>query len=166
LALNNLDSIVAAIVSKSPLLIAIDGGSGSGKSTLGAALAKKLNLALLSLDDYLIEASDAALDQRSPVQNFEQAFDLQAITRELAGRKQRREAVVIEGVYSHRPLWRDSIDFRIWIDMDKGRRLQSMQARGANSASQMRLWQATEDWYIQAFNPAAGADLIVQATHI
>ena len=35
-----------------PVVVAIDGGSGAGKSTLAAALAKHLDAALVSLDDF------------------------------------------------------------------------------------------------------------------
>ncbi len=154
------------IPAESPFLIAVDGGSGSGKSTLGTELAAALGFELLSLDEsFHIPVPDAVLDLRSPEDNFLEAFDRAAI---LARLKELRVAlpakrVVIEGVYSLRPEWAGLYDFSIWIELSPAARLLRMQVRQENTPSQMRLWQATEGWYIGAHKPQARASLVLRA---
>jgi uridine kinase len=160
----DVQTIAASFADKSPLLVTIDGGSGSGKTTLGQELASFLSAPLISLDDFIIEANDDILDKRSPEQNFLTAFDRSAITNTLKEHRDSSSTVIVEGVYSLRPEWADLIDFRIWIEMSPALRLERMKIRQANSQSQMRLWQSTEDWYIKTFNPVESADLIVDGS--
>jgi len=157
-------AIAASLPTKQPLVIAIDGGSGSGKSTLGQELSETLQAPLLSLDEYFVAVSDAELDQRSPVRNFFDAFDRKAIAKALAEQRASCKLLVVEGVYSFRLEWSQFMDFRIWIEMPPKMRLERMKVRQENSESQMRLWQATEDWYIKEFNPLKKADLVVDGS--
>ncbi|MES2202257.1 MAG: AAA family ATPase [candidate division FCPU426 bacterium] len=157
-------TIIASLPTKKPLIATIDGGSGSGKSTLGKELATALAVPLVSLDDFIIAASDEILDRRSPEQNFLEAFDRGAIAGKLKMLRDSSQTIIVEGVYSFRPEWADLIDFRIWIEISPALRLERMKVRQENSESQMRLWQATEEWYIRKFRPIEQADLVVDGS--
>ena len=140
---------------------------------------------MVHLDDFHLPVPDAVLDGRSAEDNFEDAFDTGYITEKIlkplrhgrvsSHRILNPEAsdygktrvikpggfVVVEGVYSLRPIWTDFYDLKIWLKMGKSMRLERMKKRGANSKSQMKCWQKTEKWYIKGIKPAALADIIL-----
>lgn len=168
------------------IMIAVDGGSGSGKTKLAEEWkAYDDSVSIIGLDDLHIPVPDSVLDKRTPLDNFNTAFDIKYITDKIlkplrAGKAARFKIlnpeaanagkirivkphgiVIVEGVYSLRPQWKEFFDFRIWIKMDERRRLQSMKKRGANTTGQMKCWQKTEKWYIKTFKPETLADLTV-----
>ncbi len=63
-----------------PLVVAIDGGSGAGKSTLGAALARRLDAALFTLDDfYQTSIPESDLLKLSIEDRLQNVFDWQRV---------------------------------------------------------------------------------------
>lgn len=74
------DTILAAInqklPTKTPLLVALDGGSGAGKSTLAWLIADAVGATVVQSDDfYAANVSNAEWDARSPAQKVADVID-------------------------------------------------------------------------------------------
>ena len=169
-----------------PLIIALDGGSGSGKSTLAMEWAEADQTAsVVALDDFYLPVNDETLASRGPQRDFEECFDLARIeshalrplvehgkasyqkldwaTNTLGEWKtlEPQGHVLIEGVYSHRPVWAKYVDLRIWIETPRAIRRARMAARGYISDKQMDCWQNAEQWYMDTFRPMEKADFVI-----
>jgi uridine kinase len=171
--------------SGSPVLIAIDGRSGVGKSTLAAALARRLNAALVSGDDFFAGGSDAEWARRSPGERADQCIDWRRLRREaleplLAGRPaawrpfytaetpvvvEPKSVIVLDGVYSGRPELIDLVDLAVLVVMpdDQARRRRLVAREGESfMAGWHRLWDAAEEHYFASVAPRSRFDLVIE----
>lgn len=109
-------------------VIAIDGRSGGGKTTLARGLARELNAALLSTDDFawwhslfdwtqmLLENAVAPLRLGLPVEYTPDAWTERGRPGCISARAS--EFVVIEGVGALQTAMREQVDVAIWVQSD------------------------------------------------
>jgi uridine kinase len=169
------------------VIVAIDGAGGAGKSTLANGIRAALGHgSIVQVDDFYRPLSDdqrAALDPRG---GYERYFDWRrmrdcALVPLRAGTIARYRRydwttnrlaewievapctiVMVDGVYSMRPEFRELIDVAIFVDTPRAERRDRMTARGHNPHDWIERWMAAEDWYLENVKPARHADLIVE----
>ena len=130
----------ALLTQKKRAVIAIDGGAGSGKTTLAAELAERFGAFVIHTDDFFLRP-----EQRTP-ERFAEAggnFDRERFFREVLIPLKKGEAfsyqkfdchtlslsesvevmptllTVIEGSYSHHPLFEGFYDLRIFLSISE-----------------------------------------------
>lgn len=159
--------------SKKPFIIAIDGCSGSGKSTLASALAKSLDAAIISGDDFYSGGIDLRDDDpetlaaicinwkklqkvlteiRSKNQVTYHPFDWGAFDGSLSSKLTTIEPsniIILEGVYSNRRELRDLVDYSTLIQIDDEERFQRLMLREGQISEWERQWHRGEDWYFE-----------------
>lgn len=129
------ESIVAALQrwrtnarragSATPICVALDGASGTGKSTLANAIARKLDLALIPLDDFFAaDIPDSAWDTFTIAERLERVFDWQRV----------RESVLLP-LRAGQPARWYAFDFVSGLQPDGTYRLQSQPIERAPTAA-------------------------------
>ncbi len=122
---------------KDRLIVALEGGAASGKTTLAAQLAAHFHAPVIAMDDFFLPSSlrtpqrfaqvggnihyerfneqvADAVRNRRPIQY--DVFDCHAgIIRERILIPEEQPLVLVEGVYSLHPLFRDIYDLRIFL---------------------------------------------------
>ncbi len=174
--------------SSGPFVVAIDGRSGTGKSTLAAALAERLDAALIAGDDFY--AGGTALRDDDPAAraaaciDWTRQRDVLAALR--AGRTARwrafdwdvfdgrlvdapttlapRTVVILEGVYAARPELADLLDLRILAVTQDAEREARLIAREGTMGPWERQWHAAEAHYFAEIMRPEAFDLVFHAT--
>lgn len=168
-----------------PSIVALDGRSGAGKSTLAAALARRLNAAVLEGDDFYaggIEVRHDSPEMRAaacidwtrqrPVlealragrEGVWRAFDWEAFDGRLCDvptRLEPRPIVIIEGVYAARSELADLVDQRILVTAPDDLRGQRLEAREGSIGPWDRQWHEAEEFYFRHLMPPDQFDLVV-----
>ena len=173
--------------SASPRLIAVDGRSGVGKSTFAERLARRLDAALISGDDFYAggtdlrsdapeELADACIDRArlgSVLQQLKvnrsaryapfdwEAFDGAAAKRERVIHP--REILVLEGVYSNHPDLREFIDLSVLLRLPEPERQRRLLAREGEITQWERQWHRAEAWYFQHLAQPEDFDVVASA---
>ena len=180
------EAIVAKVPEQAePCVIAVDGFSAAGKSTIGAALATYLGAALLHMDDFYRDMTDAERRALSAARGIDQYFDWPRLRTEallpLRGAEtacfagfdwkagiglgpmhtvEPRPFIVLEGVYSGRPDLEDLVDLAVFVDAPADARRARRRARHDSHDWEAR-WDAAERLYFSEIRPASSFDVVV-----
>ncbi|MDZ4374043.1 MAG: hypothetical protein U1C74_21820 [Phenylobacterium sp.] len=168
-----------------PHIVGLDGRSGVGKSTVAAALAERLEAAVIAGDDFF--AGGVAIRDDSPESRAAacidwtrqrcvlealrtgreadwRAFDWEAFDGRLCDRATRvapRPVVILEGVYSARPELHDLLDTRVLLTLPDSLRNTRLRNREGALGPWERQWQEAEDVYFAQIMPLDRFDLIL-----
>lgn len=176
----------------SPYLVAIDGPCASGKTVLTQELRDlletvySLKVELIELDHFFLpsylrnenrfaepggnihyerfqqEVIEPLLAHNAPKYSV---FDCGIM--DYAGKIEIKHSdiILIEGVYSHHPLWHDKLNLRIFCHADIDTRLKRIEERDGQIKLQRFIneWIPMEDRYFEAFNVKNESDIIFQS---
>ncbi|MFN7165132.1 MAG: hypothetical protein ACK4P2_09980 [Hyphomonas sp.] len=167
-----------------PFMIALDGRSAAGKTLLAAALAERLEAAVIEGDDFycggievrperpaaLVEACIDWRQQRLVLEALRSgqaaawhAFDWDAFDGRLCEEqtvKAPRPIVILEGVYSARPELADLIDLAVMVRADEAVRESRLLAREGVIGPWERQWYAAEEYYFEFIRPLTSFDML------
>jgi uridine kinase len=174
-------------VTRSPVVMALDGPSAAGTSTLAAILGARFSSSVIAGDDFYRDMPQERRWALTAVQGVEEYFDWQRL-REVAleplraGRPARYHpfswrpegglddrlvtvepapVIIVEGVYAARPELRDLVDVSILVDTPAEERLRRLIARGHGNDAWWSRWGAAEDHYYTAIAPPQSFDLVI-----
>lgn len=155
-------------------IVAIDGCGGAGKSTLATRLAKFLgDCAVVHTDDFASMDNSQNWYPRmleqflEPVRGNEIAkFQKYDWNRRQPGDwitiAPPQRFIILEGVTSSRTEFRPFLSYKIFVQTDRGVRLErGLKRDGQQALDLWQEWMREEDEYIARDNPEAVADLIV-----
>ena len=153
-------------------IVAIDGAGGAGKSTLAAWLATELDAPVIHTDDF------ASWD--NPIEWWPELIE-RALKPLAAGRSARYQpsvwardhqspvviepggTVVLEGVTASRIAFRPYLAYSIWVETDRGVRLQrGIDRDGEAARTQWERWMEAEDRYVESERPAERANVVLR----
>jgi uridine kinase len=181
-----------------PVLVAIDGRSGAGKSTLAARLAKLVDGVVVESDDFFSGGSDEEWAERTPEEKADRCIDWRRLRREaleplLAGRaaeyrpfnfstgfglaehivrREAKQVVVLDGVYSGRPELAEIVDLAVLVEVsdDLARRQRLVDREGILfMTSWHALWDPAEDYYFAHMSPdhdSISSSPLTERTHL
>jgi uridine kinase len=157
--------------------MAIDGPGGSGKSTLARQLAADLGAEIISMDSFLLPATNYRLSAIAKNYDLDR-FGQEVIDPIMAGEPIRYQVaqlepgkmstvkipvdkpVIVEGIYSFEVRFREAYDFSIFVHANR----ETLLHRGMNqggSGSWLDKWLVGEETYLEAQSPMSAATLIV-----
>lgn len=152
-------------------VIAVDGPGGAGKSTLASCLARELDAAIVSTDDFaswanpidwwpdLIEKVLAPLAAGRNVQYTPTSWGGPPKGDVII---QPGGTVLLEGVGASREAFRPYLTYSIWIETPRELRLRRGLARdGEDARDDWDRWMAAEDAYVERERPAEHADVVL-----
>jgi uridine kinase len=160
--------------------MAIDGPGGSGKSTLAGQLAKDLGAEIISMDSFLLPATNyrlSAIAKNYDLERFgHEVIDPLVLgepikyrvadinTGELKAVKvPAGKPVIIDGIYSFEVRFREAYDFSIFVNANR----ETLLHRGMNqggSGSWLDKWLVGEETYLEAQSPMSATTLIVDGS--
>jgi uridine kinase len=173
------------------ILVAFDGHSDAGKSTLAAAVADRMDAAVVHADDFYRDMPEGDRIELTPAQGVDRYFDWERLRREavlplaqgMRARYRRfdwetghgftgeiaveaREVVLVEGVYSARPEFEDLLALKVLVEVAESTREQRRQQRARTVSRDDPVgwdarWHAAEWHYFHAIRPRGTFDLIV-----
>ena len=168
-----------------PVLAALDGHSAAGKSTLAAAIASEVETAVIPMDDFYRDESDALRQTYDAAQGVDRYFDWQRLLEQAvlplrAGTSSNYQAfdwhagaglaapttiepasvVILEGVYSARPELRPYLDLTVLVEAPAEARLQRQRERHDPHDWEAR-WDAAERLYVTSICPRASFDIVI-----
>lgn len=158
-----------------PLILAIEGGAASGKSTLAAELGNYFQAPVISMDEFVLppalrtperfsepggnihyERFDAQV--AAPIREGKpfsyQVFDCSKM--DFGGEKEipAGSILIVEGVYSLHPCYRDIFNLRLFLQTDPATQDQRLRARGDWLYRRFQQdWLPMEQAYYNAFHP-------------
>jgi uridine kinase len=131
----------------------LDGHSGAGKSTIAAAVAERIDAAVIHVDDFYREMLDSERIQLLPAQGVARYFDWERLRAQailpLAQRMRAeygcfdwvtghgltkavtvdpRDIVLVEGIYAARPEFDDLLDLKVLVEVAIATRKESAAA--------------------------------------
>lgn len=173
-----------ALLAKKPrVVLAIDGGACSGKTTLAAELEKRFGAAVIHADDFFLRP-----EQRTPERfaeaggNFDRErffeevllplkkggafsyrkFDCHTMTLTETVEVAPTSLVVIEGSYSHHPLFDGFYDLRVFLSISASEQRKRILARNEDLADQFfSRWIPFENRYFRTFFIEKKADIVI-----
>lgn len=178
--------------SDSPFLAAIDGPCASGKTLLSRDILNQLisryglNVGLIEIDHFFLPPglrSETRFAEPGGNIHYER-FQQEVIEPILAHQAPKysvfdcsimdysgtievlvSDMILIEGVYSHHPLWRDELDLRIFCHANMDVRLQRLEKRDGQQKLRRFIdeWIPMEDKYFEAFDVKNKSDIIFQS---
>ena len=158
--------------------MAIDGPGGSGKSTLAKQLANDLGAEIISMDAFLLPATNYRLSAIARNYDLER-FGQEVIDPILAGEPIRYQVadnntgklrsikvpadkpVIIDGIYSFEVRFREAYDFSIFVHANRETLLHRGMSMQGGSGSWLDKWLIGEETYLEAQSPMSAATLIV-----
>jgi uridine kinase len=166
-------------------IFAIDGHSAAGKSTFAAALAARLDAALIPGDDFYRVMNDEERAQLSPSEGIERYFDWERMRAEvLVPLRDGRDAVyraydwgsgllteeattigaasavVVDGVYSSRPELEEFFELSVFVSAPEDGRSARQLQRG-DTVEWLRRWDDAEKLFFAQVRPPQSFDLVV-----
>ena len=174
------------------VVVALDGHSGAGKSTLAAAVAERVDAAVVHVDDFYRDMPDSERLEVTAAQGFDRYFDWERLRAEailpLAQQTQAhygcfdwvtghglteavsvdpRDVVLVEGVYAARPEFDDLLDLKVLVEVPEATREERRQQRARTVSRDDphgwdARWRAAESHYFRAIRPRETFDLIVR----
>lgn len=162
--------------------IAIDGPGGSGKSTLARQLAHDLGAEIISMDSFLLPATNYRLSA------IAKNYDLERFNHEVIdpimvgepikyqvgsaepGKKQPAvtipvdKPVIIDGIYSLEVRFREAYDFSIFVHANREVLLHRGMSNKGDSVSWLDKWLVGEETYLDAQSPMSAASLILDGS--
>ncbi|NLW12257.1 MAG: AAA family ATPase [Clostridiaceae bacterium] len=175
-----------------PYLAAIDGPCASGKTVLAKELKKQLeasyglSIGLIELDHFFLppalrtEARFAEPGGNIHYERFQQEVILPVLASHTPAYKvfdcgimdyaeeivmTENNIILIEGVYSHHPLWRDNLDLKIFCQADLDERLERIEKRDGQKKLKRFIdeWIPLEDKYFTTYNISESSDIMFQS---
>jgi len=174
------------------IVVALDGHSGAGKSTLAAAVAERIDAAVVHVDDFYRDMPESERLELTAEQGVDRYFDWERLRAEAIiplGQRTRaqyrrfdwasghgltndisldpRDVVLLEGVYAARPEFEDLLDLKVLVELPDAAREQR-RAQRARSVSRDdpdgwdARWNAAERHYFRVIRPQQTFDLIVR----
>ncbi|HIV85902.1 MAG TPA: uridine kinase [Candidatus Monoglobus merdigallinarum] len=176
------EKISALLTEKQRIFIAIDGRCASGKTTLAASMQRKLDAAVIHMDDFFLRPEQRTKERLAePGGNF----DRERLSKELLNpllsggkpvyrpyscRTQAFEAerplpekriYIIEGSYSCYPDFADMYDLRIFVTTEYQTQLKRIAQRNKGVLNDFaEKWIPYEEQYFKAFGIMESCDLI------
>jgi len=184
-----------AVVARRPVVVALDGHSGAGKSALAAAVAERIDAAVVHVDDFYREMPESERLELTAAQGFVRYFDWERLRAEAIvplakGTRARygcfdwvtghgltkavsvdpREVVLVEGVYAARPEFEDLLDLKVLVELPDARRDERRQQRTRTVSRDDphgwdARWHAAERHYFHAIRPRETFDLLVRGDY-
>lgn len=178
-------SMIEAAVSarQTPLIVALEGGAASGKTTLARQLAAYFDAPVISMDDFFLPP---ALRTPQRLREIGGNIHYERFQRQVAGPIRAGEAILydlydcredrlagtlrieksplllIEGVYSLHPMYRDIYDFRLFLRADPKTQDARLLARGPWAYRQFQdTWLPLEKAYFDSTDWEALCDAIL-----
>jgi uridine kinase len=167
------------------IVVALDGHSGAGKSTVATAIAQRVDAAVVRVDDFYRDLTEADRLALSPAEGVDEYFDWQRLRREalvpLAERRRAkfscfdwvagsglsgeatldpRDILIVEGVYAARPEFDDLVDLKVLVEAAEEERERRRRERHDPHAWEER-WDAAERHYFAEIRPPSAFDLVV-----
>ena len=173
-------------ITKSHIVINIDGKSAAGKSTLAEQLATLLNGELVHCDDFFLPP-DLRTEERlneiggnihyerlknEVIDNLKKpkvisykAFDCQTSTYKEKNFLMNKKYVIVEGAYSSHPYFENYSDYKIFLELDKETQRERILKRNGEEMLERFLneWVPKEDNYFEKFQIAEKSDLIIRS---
>ena len=169
---------------KSYGIIAIDGRAGAGKTTLANKLSYLLNAELISMDDFFlpidlrtIERLQSAggnvhyerfLEQVLPYLKTHKPFTYQIFDCSIMNYNKEKTIknngwCIVEGSYSHHPLFQRYADITIFVDITKELQMKRILQRNGEKMAQMfqTKWIPMEEHYFQEFKIKEKSDFSI-----
>ncbi len=166
---------------KRPFLIAIAGNSRSLKTTLGAYLKEQSDCSLFHMDDFFLQPQQRTTErlaapggnvdyERFQKEVLEHISDIAGVTHQvynchkgsLAGivTVPYHDIVIVEGVYSQHPYFKDCYDLRIFLDISEEEQKQRITARNGEAMWPMfrDKWIPMENRYFETFRVKENSD--------
>jgi uridine kinase len=156
-----------------PALVAVDGVSAAGKTTFADALATVVAAPVLriSVDDFHRPAEERYVRGQGPESYYHDTFDIPAV-RTALGHVPRDAVAIVDGVFLLRPELADLWSLTIFLAVDRQVALERAIARdtdhmGGGEATRARYasrYVPGETLYLEAVDPQARADVVVENT--
>ena len=180
-----LKHIKETLIAKGSCVIAIDGNSGAGKSTLADHIANESGGNLFHTDDYFLPAHLRTPERlRTPGGNVDyDRFNNEIIKGIYSGKDFSYKAFscsdgtfslinvtnspinIIEGSYSHHPMWQDKIDIKVFMSVDYDTQIKRIRERNGEEmlSNFTDKWIPLENTYFEHFDIAGNSDIKVFA---
>lgn len=163
-------------------ILAIDGNSAAGKSSLAELLSETLELPVISMDDFFLQAHQRTSHRLQEVGgniDYERFYHevVQAITNgtnivyqvfdcscmQLAETKSIdcRKGLIIEGCYSHHPYFKEYANLKIFMGIDKIQQKERILKRNGEKMLKRFVgeWIPKEDAYFEMYHIKENADV-------
>lgn len=164
-------------------ILAIEGNSASGKSTLAKLLSEAKNLPVISMDEFFLQPH-----QRTPerLQEIGGNVDYERFYQEVVGKLKESTIVyqifdcscmrltefktidiskglIVEGCYSHHPYFKEYMDYRIFLSIDKQTQVERILKRNGEKMLErfVKEWIPKENIYFETFNIKDKANIII-----
>lgn len=167
---------------KDRIIIGIDGPAAAGKSTLAYKLQEDFGGSVFHMDDYFL-TDDLRTEERlgTPGGNVdyermhkeiflhlsEDAVDYKKYNCHTKRFEEETEVlknvIIIEGVYSHRPEFKQYYDVTVFLEVDSEEQLRRLEKRNAKMVDRfINEWLPMENKYFDAFSVKERADYILK----
>jgi dephospho-CoA kinase len=161
--------------------MAIDGPGGSGKSTLAKQLATDLGAEIISMDAFLLPATNYRLSAIAKNYDLDR-FGQEVIDPILLGEPIKYDVadlktgkmtavkvpagrpVIIDGIYSFEVRFREAYDFSIFVHANRETLLHRGMSLHGGAGSWLDKWLVGEETYLEAQSPMSAASLILDGS--
>ena len=161
--------------------MAIDGPGGSGKSTLAKQLATDLGAEIISMDAFLLPATNYRLSAIAKNYDLDR-FGQEVIDPILLGEPIKYDVadlktgkmtavkvpagkpVIIDGIYSFEVRFREAYDFSIFVHTNRETLLHRGMSLHGGAGSWLDKWLVGEETYLEAQSPMSAASLILDGS--
>lgn len=167
-----------------PVIVGIDGRCASGKTSLAEKLAEHFGCDVIHADDFYLRKEQRTLGRLSePGGNIDRERMMEEIfgplghsselryraydcTQMCLGEEKRARTdplLIIEGAYSHHPVFEAFYDLKVFVDIDPiSQMFRLVQRNGADMAEVFQFnWIPKEEKYLENFNIRDQADIIL-----
>ena len=166
---------------KEQVLIAIDGRCGAGKTTLADRLQQTIECNVIHMDDFFLPKERKTPERlRIPGGNIDSerffsevyehlhddcivynVFDcgLQKLSQRIS--LKRKSLLIVEGVYSLLPIFRDKYDIKIFADTNSLSQKERILRKGGTTLYERYVseWLPLEEIYFRVLNPSSICDI-------
>ena len=178
-----MEKLIEYIINNNNKVIGLDGPCGAGKSTISKFLESNFDVLVFHTDDYFL-STERKTDERlaEPGGNIDYERMIKEIFEHLEDDKifsnkfnckynklvrrnsfERKSIILIEGVYSLHPKFRDYYDFSVFLDIDKKTQYSRILERsGAVMLDRyIKEWIPLEENYFNEFNIKKSVNLYI-----
>lgn len=179
-----LEKINEITTKKSDGVIAIDGRAGAGKTTLAHKLSQFLNAELIAMDDFFLPMNlrteerlqsaggnihyERFLEQVIPYLHSHRPFTYQIFDCSIMDYNKEKSIhntgwTIVEGSYSHHPLFQHYADITIFVDITKELQMKRILQRNGEKMAHLfeTKWIPMEEHYFQQFQIKEHSDFVI-----